>query len=72
MFVKGIEFLKEEGGQEQFVEMGFGGNGAAVSPWSVLFFCFFLLFNFVSCGGKKGGGKLLTGPPSVAKLPANI
>jgi hypothetical protein len=39
--------------------MGFGRNGAVVSPWLVLFFWFFLLFDFVSCGVKnKNGGEL--------------
>jgi hypothetical protein len=57
-FAKGIEFLEEGGGRERFVEMGFGGNGAVVSPWSVPFFWFVLLFNFVSCGGKKRGGEV--------------
>jgi hypothetical protein len=35
--------------------MGFGGNGAVVGLWSIPFFCFLLLFNFVSCGEKKMG-----------------
>jgi hypothetical protein len=47
--------------------MGFGGNGAVVSPWSIPFFCFFSLFDFVSCGGRKGGGgKLPTGSPTLS------
>jgi hypothetical protein len=45
--------------------MGFGGNGAVVSPWSVSFFWFFLLFNFVSCGGgEEMAGILPTEPPT--------
>ncbi len=48
----------EGGRRERCINMGFGSNGAVVSLWSALFFCFFLLFNFVSVGGKNGGGKL--------------
>jgi hypothetical protein len=40
-FAKGIKFLAEGGRREQCIEMGFGGNGAVVSPWLVPFFGFF-------------------------------
>jgi hypothetical protein len=41
IFAKRIKFLEEGGVQEQFVEMGFGRNGAVVSPWTIPFSCFF-------------------------------
>jgi hypothetical protein len=53
---KSVRLLLSRGGRERFIEMGFGRNGAVVSPWSVPFFWLFSLFDFVSCGGKKGGG----------------
>ncbi len=53
-FAEGIEFLAEGGGQEWCIKMGFGGNGAVVSPWLVPFFLVFLLFNFLSVGEKGG------------------
>ncbi len=39
--------------------MGCGRNGAVVSPWSVPFFCFFLLFNFLIPEKKRWGTYLL-------------
>ncbi len=40
--------------ESDLLKMGFGRNGAVVSPWSIPFFCFFSLFNFVSFGKKRG------------------
>jgi hypothetical protein len=54
-FVEVIKFFAEGGGQEQCIKMGFGGNGAMVSPWSFPFFWGFPLFNFVSAREKRGG-----------------
>ncbi len=56
-FAKGIKFLEEGGGREKCIEMGFGGNGAVVSPWSVLFFLFFAVW-FCELQGEKMAGKL--------------
>ncbi len=65
IFVKGIKFLEEGGGQERLVEMGFGGNGAVWSVRGPSRFSVFFAVRFCELWGKKKGGKVTHRTPNV-------